>query len=138
MLSHARVYPGTELAYDSDMDLLEQDIARGLVDLQIALGIDTDSDGDIEATEWLYDASGDDPTNVLWNGPGGDWPPLRYVRINSLTRTERPDPGFLAEPLASIEDRAYNELAVPTTTAERNERSYRRRTFQTTLTVRNI
>ncbi len=138
ILSRARVFPGTEVPYDDDIDQLAEDISLGVVDLQIALGIDTDNDGDVEATEWLYDASGDDPTDAIWNLVSGATPPLRYIRVSSLTRTERPERGYVADAIAAIEDRTYGEPDLPQSADEVTERAYRRRPFSTVINVRNL
>lgn len=138
-LSRARVYPGTDAVYDGDAALFEEDIADNILDLQIALGVDTDINGLVEDTEWLFDEAADDPSLALWNGGGGaPQPPLFYVRLNTLARTERPDRGYTARAIANVEDHVYGESTYPGSTPEIEERAHRRRVFQTTVNVRNL
>ena len=68
----------------------------------------------------------------------GATPPLRYVRVSSLTRTERPERGYVAEAIATIEDRDYSEPTLPTNYDEIAERAHRRRAFSTVINVRNL
>lgn len=136
MLSRARVYPGTDTAYRADLDNLQEDIAENILDLQVALGIDKDQNGNLGADEWLYDASSDDATAAEWNGPLP--PPLLSARISTIARTERADRSYVSAPLVSLEDRVYNEPDDPTNLQEQEARLFRRRVLQTTVDIRNL
>ncbi|MGB5813706.1 MAG: hypothetical protein WBH75_19795, partial [Thermoanaerobaculia bacterium] len=63
---------------------------------------------------------------------------LYYLRVNTLARTDRPDLDFVSEPLDLIEDRDWNEPAVPGSDQARRERMHRRRLMQTTIDLRNL
>ena len=138
MLSRARVYPGTDVPYEDDDELLAEDISKAVVDLQVAYGIDVDRSGGIAATEWLLDETSDNPADNSWNGVAGARPPLRYLRLTTLARTESPDPAYQAPPITAIEDREYNEVAAAASTDEQQSRMFRRRVFETTVTLRNL
>ncbi len=146
ILSRARLYPGTNVAYAGVAENLYQDIADNILDLQVALGIDTDNNETIEETatgaddDWLFnssddvDSSGDPKTPSMWYG---DDKPLYYVRIDTLARTDHIDPKYVSPPIQAIEDHAYNEPAQPPADAGL-DRAYRRRLLQTVVDLRNV
>jgi type II secretory pathway pseudopilin PulG len=143
-LSKARVYPGTDEPHGGNNGNLRLDIADNVLDLQVALGIDTNNDTLITESEppdaqddWLYNSADDDDTDTAkWVGtPPSDLRNLYYVRINTMVRTDRPDRGFLADLLTTLEDRAY------ATTHEYNsdaQRAHRRRVMQSVVGTRNV
>lgn len=156
-LSRAQVFPGTELPWRADADPSvpndthpnwSQDIADNILDMQIALGFDTpqgggtmadddngtgDDDRIFEAADgknddWLYNDV--DPFNAAtWNGP-----PLYFVRLSILARTDRRDPAFQAPLLTWVE----NHDLTASRHNLRTERMYRRRVLETIIDVRNL
>ena len=145
LFSAARVYPGTVAAYLGDNNNLNLALADNVIDLQIALGVDTDKDGAVteddppsKDDDWLYNSGADDPTDsAKWNGTVVDPTELFYLRINVLARTSRPDIRHQAPPLTTIEDKDYTDAPF---TAYNNpvERKYRRRVLQTVVDLRNL
>jgi Tfp pilus assembly protein FimT len=134
-LSRARMYPGTETPYYNDSTYLQSDIADNVLDLQVALGVDTDGDGLIsEATppgntdEWLGNATGD----TLTATPGMT---LRELRISTLAKTGSLDLQYQAPLLTNIEDHVYKPTDFANTAAGRR---YRRRLLQTVVGLRNL
>ncbi|MFN7942569.1 MAG: hypothetical protein U0X73_13325 [Thermoanaerobaculia bacterium] len=104
-LSRARMQPGTDKPYGAVADNLRLDIADDVIDLQVALGYDTDypstgtaivgafdddldnmGDDDVifedttdagRATDdWLYNSTSDDPTRIQWTTH-------RYVNVGT-------------------------------------------------------
>ncbi len=143
-LSLARFFPGSEAPYP-DAGNLQIDVADNVLDMQAALGFDTDYDEAIfedgsANDEWLFNHADDDPNDSdKWNGAvGAAQPRLYYVRITTLARTDRPDPGYLTPPITAIEDHAHGETDPPATDAERDARRFRRRLLQTVVDLRNL
>lgn len=139
-LSVARMFPGSEVPYAASLQQAAMDIADNILDLQVALGIDLNADGAVPDTaaaddEWLFNHEDDDEDPMLWNPAGRK---LSYLRISTLARTERPDWQYVAEPIAAIEDRLYNEPAAPADETERQERMFRRRVLGTIVDMRNL
>jgi hypothetical protein len=117
---------------------LSVDIADNIVDLQLALGLDTDGDEVLvddggQNDEWLFNHTADNPGAVVWNNAR-----IGYVRINTLARTGRVDPDYVAPPLVAIEDHLYSEPVTPATQADREARMHRRRLLQTVVDLRNL
>ena len=145
VLSRARVYPGTVAAYLDDTNNLRTDLAANVVDLQIALGIDSDRDGAITENDppdadddWLFNSGLDNPADtVKWNGIAGDPTRLFYLRINTLARTNRPDIRFQSPPLTTLEDKNY-AVAPFDAYNSRERRQRRRRVLQTIIDLRNL
>jgi type II secretory pathway pseudopilin PulG len=145
LLSRARVYPGTVAAYLGDTSNLHNDMADNVIDLQIALGIDSDGDDAIveaspptAADDWLFNSPADDPTDAAkWNNTPDDPRRLFYVRVSTLARTNRPDPRYQAPPLATLEDKDYS-VAPFNAYNSREERMRRRRVLQTVIDLRNL
>jgi Tfp pilus assembly protein PilW len=132
-LSRARMYPGTEVPYQSNAANLQNDVADNVMDLQVSLGVDSNADGIIEentppnnADEWLGNASGDTLTPQS---------PLREVRISTLAKTGNRDFQYHGPLLTSIEDHTFTAAAFPNTTAGR---AYRYRLLQTVVGLRNL
>lgn len=144
-LVRARLYPNTAVPYQRDAASLTQVIADNVLDLQAAFGIDLDGDElitenlaedeDPAADEWLFNASGDDPDPGLWNLAGGS--PLYYLRINTLVRTDRAEPYYTSEALATIEDKDYTQAPYNAQNAH-GELRYHRRQLRTTIDLRNL
>lgn len=130
-LARARVFPGSEEAYRSDVANLGLPLAEGVLDLQAAIGFDADADGTIQ--------EGPDPQNDEWRfnvaadaTPAG---PVGLLRLTTLVRTDRPEPQYEAPVLADIEDRSYQGTPI---NDQRVERLYRRWPLQTFVELRNL
>ena len=146
-LARARFDPGTENAYQGDTSNLTVDLADNILDLQVALGIDTDGTNLIEDTgdgedDWLFnhiDDGGPDPDTAAWNSPVAEttWP-LFYLRLTTLARTDRADPNYVSPAIDRIEDHEYGEPDIPADGDERQARTYRRRVLQTVIDLRNL
>lgn len=145
-LSRARMYPGTETPYYGDPTNLQVDIADNMLDLQVALGVDTNGDGVItEGTglgnppnqtpstsdEWIYNVAGDAGFAVA---PVAS-PPLREVRISTLAKTGNPDFQYQGPKLTNIEDHTYAATDFPNTL---HGRTYRHRLLTTVVGLRNL
>lgn len=152
-LSRARLYPGTARAYANEDDNGRIDLADNILDLQVALGIDSSISGrttddaneiGIDDTivevatgtgdDWLLNGTADAPTDAFWrtNPP----PSLFFLRVSTLARADRRDPGYQAPLLpARIENRAY---AANSPFNSRGERMFRRRVLQTLIDLRNL
>ncbi|MDX1630625.1 MAG: PilW family protein [Thermoanaerobaculia bacterium] len=149
-LTMAEFMAGTETPWNADPANLRSYIADNILDLQVALGIDLENDGDVEdpggaTDEWLFDQEGDtnaDGTlaSADWNTPlpGGGFPSIYFVRISTLARTDRGDVNYVDDPIEEIEDRTYAEPATPGTAEEREARRHRRRLLETTIDLRNL
>jgi Tfp pilus assembly protein PilW len=143
-LSRARVFPNTNTAWGTgtaaaNLANLTLDIADNVTDLQAALGFDTNGDGSVtdansNADEWLYNAAGDAGGAAgTWNGK-----PLYYLRLNTLVRTDRPDPKYTAPTIVRIEDRDYTGSPFNDPTTATHNRMFRRRLLQTIIDLRNL
>jgi prepilin-type N-terminal cleavage/methylation domain-containing protein len=143
VLSRARFYPGTDQPYADDTSNLKQDIADGIVDLQIAFGVDANGDGQLtedlakpDTDEWQGNAAAD---TALTGG-------LKAIRISTLARTNRADHDFLAPVLAGVEDHVYSTTDIndPVNGYDAVNfkgsmaRLYRRRVLQTIVNLRNL
>lgn len=142
-LAMARVFPGTQIAYRTDNNNLALDVADNILDLQVALAVDRPdvatglADGVIQeppavpanADEWVFNAAGE----VM---PAGN---LAYIRVNTVARTDRADPQYVAPVLAPLEDRSYDDTNV-TKINDPNapDRRYRRRVLTTIVDLRNL
>jgi hypothetical protein len=155
-LSRARVYPDTEIAYNKDLEELEEDVAEYTFDLQVALGFDSTNGGtwddDIDGVgiddkiyetqsgdgdDWLYNSAADQDTQPPWdNRPVTNdiEPILYYLRVTTLNRTRNPDRGVKAPVIAAIEDRDYSLDPLNDFYARR----YRRLILQTVIDMRNL
>jgi prepilin-type N-terminal cleavage/methylation domain-containing protein len=144
-LVRARVYPNTDVAYARDAASLGEVIADNVLDLQVALGVDTNGDGLItegavgatvtpNVDEWLFNHTGDDPLDVKWNTATNA---LYYLRINTLVRTDRAEAYYDDDPLGVIEDKDYAQSPYIAYNAEW-QRRYHRRLLRTTIDLRNL
>ena len=133
-LARARVYPGTEEAYRSDPSNLSLPVAEDVLDLQVALGFDADADGVIDEgagssdrlhDEWRFNVASDAT-------PAG---PIGLLRLTTLVRTGRPDPGYTAALVDDIEDHSYQGTPINDDSVERR---YRRWPLQTFVELRNL
>jgi type II secretory pathway pseudopilin PulG len=147
-LAELRFYPNTELPHPANSDF-NAEIADNILDLQVTWGVDVDGDGTVEEgldddtrddDEWLFNVAGDVDAAGEPMVPGA-WNPasttLHYLRITTLARTDRPDLGYQADVLATIEDRDYSQPPNDrfNQTAERH---FRRRQLQTVVDMRNL
>jgi hypothetical protein len=144
-LSQARVYPGTEEPYDGEDENWERDVADNIVDLQIALGLDTPyGTGTIAANPTQGAIS------ETANGENDDWllngernfdpaylatPELHYIRLNTLARTDRRDKEYQAAELVRVENHAFDATSPFNS---REDRMFRRRLLRTVVDVRNL
>jgi type II secretory pathway pseudopilin PulG len=141
-LSRARMYPGTETPYYNNPTNLQVDVADNVLELQVALGVDTNGDGLITeggtgippstlppttTDEWIYNVAGDPPFPVA--------APLREVRINTIASTGNPDPQFQGPKLTQVEDHTYVATDFPNTF---HGRCYRHRLLTTVVGLRNL
>jgi hypothetical protein len=157
-LSRARTFPGTDDPYGpgtaagyvaANAPSLSLDVADDVIDLQVALGFDSELPGNAAAPQsisadtattlvdtasntddWLYNSTADDPTVNLatWNSAVP-----YYIRLNTLVRTARPDPKYTAPLVVAIED---NDYAASPFNLGKNLR-FRRRLLQTIVDLRN-
>lgn len=142
-LTRARFYAGTDTPFAGSGGNLTEVVADNILDLQVALGVDTDNNELVDEGEpggtptpatddWLFNDPGDNAAGNLWVGP------LYYVRLTTLARSDRPEREYVSPPLTTLEDHAYNESDTPSTEAERLERLFRRRAMQTVVDMRNL
>ncbi len=149
-LARARLYPNTGVAYARDAANLREIVADNVLDLQLALGIDKtpgvpgaqpderidEGDGTTLAKsqdEWLYNDPADDDTEAAWNAGSS----LYYLRINTLVRTDRPEPYYETAELTTIEDKDYSVSPYDQYNAEW-QRRYHRRELRTVVDLRNL
>jgi hypothetical protein len=135
VLSRARFYPGTNLPYAGDAANLRQDVADGVLDLQLAIGLDVNDDGLVTedaanpgSDEWLGNAAGEVAI------AGG----LKALRITTLARTGRPDNVYSAPDLLRVEDHNYALNDAADRVNGDVSRKYRRRLLQTIANLRNL
>lgn len=145
--SRARVFPGTDTPYLGNPLEWQNDIADNIFDLQVAIGLDGDDDGNIldqgdSSDEWLFNDPGDDPTEVRWNTvqPVGISPQatrLFNLRLTTVARTGRKDRGYQAPILDFVEDHDYS--ATPSDYYNLPaERGRRQRRLRTIIDLRNV
>jgi hypothetical protein len=146
-LSRAQTYPGTNTPYGNVVTNWTQDIADNVLDLQIALGVNTANGGcqivagganpnctivetaDGANDDWLYNDN-QAVTPATWANAD-----LYYIRLNTLVRTDKLDTTYEAPLIARIENRSYATLPANTVTQQRH---YRRRVLQTVIDLRNL
>ena len=147
VLSRARFYPGTSTMHpDGTID-----VSDGVLDLQIALGVDLPPrDGRVADGFDLTGAAVDaDKDEVLYNHPDDDagltpppgtrtWATLDaqvvFARINTVVQAARPDRGFEGRDLGTIED---HDLSTSIFNIESNLKT-RKRHLQTVVRLRNL
>jgi Tfp pilus assembly protein FimT len=148
MLARARLYPGTNTAYENTPSNLREEIADDIFDLQATLGIDLNGDEIVtegtDATsrktdEWLFNETGDATTSATWNGTSAAPRKLSYVRITAMARTAGadPQPQWQAPVLARVEDKDY-QTAPYTEFNTTVQRRYRRQSLESVLDLRNL
>jgi prepilin-type N-terminal cleavage/methylation domain-containing protein len=145
VLTRARFYPGTDAPYAGSAANLSVAIADRILDLQVALGIDTDADGTVEESEppdgsdeWLYNSSQDTAGAPGWSRRADGRPTrLLYVRLSTAGRGTRRETNYLAPPFDRLEDRPA-ESAVPGSEESVESRSYRRWILTTLAEPRNL
>jgi type II secretory pathway pseudopilin PulG len=170
-LSRARFMPNTNVPYGKLNDAansanLQIDVADGVLDLQVALGIDTlnhvprvlppgasaeppgltSIDAD-EVNGYISESTTGVDDDWLGNSPADSaaapvWTgaQLYFVRVNVVARTDRRDNSYEAPILGRIEDRTYavsDALNVPKASGG-TQRMFRRRILQTIIDVRNL
>ena len=153
-LSRARVYPGTQAAWDGDTNW-QVDIADNIFDFQVALGLDTAAKdpaagacaaGTIRSDDrhcGIYESADGEMDDWMYNGEANTNPllfansNLYYIRISTLARADRRDKDYAAPTLVRVEDNKYN---TPQTTVFNSdeERMYRRRILRTVIDMRNL
>lgn len=162
VLSRARFIPGT----NTMLDIV--DIADNVIDLQLALGVDTDELGSGPGYGVVFE-DGSDSDEVLFNSPddylgldqsppyaeppGGDppdghqtWfnPELEYhfIRINTVVMSDRRDLDYQAPELTNIEDfNRGDSFSLGGENYSYNDldaRRFRRRWLQTVVELRNL
>ena len=163
-LSIARMFPGTEIPYLSDLSNTAVDLADNVLDMQVGLAFDsnlgpaaTDQNGDgvvdeddMEIYLWtpdpdnpgdppvpddyLFNNPMDDPLLAPWNGAAPQ-PELFFVRLSLLARSQRRERNHQAPELLVYEDvQALRVLGWNSF----DERMYKRRFQQTIIELRNL
>lgn len=143
-LSRARTYPATDVPHADDEDNWQNDIADNILDIQVAFGLDTDAGGcsiaenestctiseteDGTGDDWLFNETSA-PEPALLAGP-----PLHYVRLSTLARTDRRDIQYQSPLLVRLEDHDFSGSLLN----EREDRMFRRRLLQTVIDMRNL
>jgi type II secretory pathway pseudopilin PulG len=142
-LARARVYPGTDEPWDEDAENWQMDIADNIIDLQIALGLDTPAGGCMvetnEVTCSIVETADGRNDDWLFNEQGATDPvalgaSLHYVRVNTVARTDRRDWQYAAPPLVRVEDHDFATSRFNQT----EDRMYRRRLLRTVVDMRNL
>jgi type II secretory pathway pseudopilin PulG len=149
-LAMARVYPFTDIPHRNDPNNLSIDLAENIFDLQVAFGIDIDSNGRIDENpgntnddEWLLNHPQDVANPPVRGGSPVDWNTRRllFARVSTLAMTDRPDLSYLAPIQASLEDRTYldsDSVTVEETVNDDFQRRFRRRVLQTLIEMRTL
>jgi hypothetical protein len=100
-----------------------QPLADGVIDLQVAVGIDSNSDGiitDNNPDEWYGNVVGETVPQPSWNRSGSSDPQLRQLRLTLVAQTLNKYPG-VAPTLGPFEDRT----TYPATTSTNGGPRYR-------------
>ena len=146
ILKRSRFVPGTDTLIETII------VADNVIDLQIAIGADTNAFGDpgygevddsgTAADEVLFNHSGDytgPPENPTYADPPnsqGVWynPQIQfhYLRINTLVQSEERDIRYGDKEVAQIEDYLRSDYNTG------DERQYQRRWLQTFVELRNL
>jgi type IV pilus assembly PilW-like protein len=154
-LSRARTFPNSDDPWGAgpvanNAANWSLDVADDVIDFQVALGFDTPQGGGSIAAgtatgivdtadandDWLFNSKADLPVDVAtWNNS-----PLYYVRLNTLVKTDRPDPKYVAPQVVRVEDNPYTDASVTLTPYGfnfGNSLKFRRRLLQTVVDLRN-
>ncbi|MCG8425204.1 MAG: PilW family protein [Proteobacteria bacterium] len=112
---------------DSEGDEPAEPLARGLEDLQVAIGVDLDRDGVVDDQgnrddEWFYNATGDSDLPQM-----SEQPPRAY-RVTVVARSVEPANKAATGIRPAVEDRAIAEAPD----------GYRRRVLSATIELRNL
>jgi prepilin-type N-terminal cleavage/methylation domain-containing protein len=154
-LSRGRFFPGTNIPYANNPGEARVDVADNILDLQVALGFDSanrgfrrqdddnigEDDQIVETADggdddWLFNGVRDNADDPVWQAINP--PPIEYVRLTTIARTDRrdPDPAYEADPLPDrVENKGYaagHPLNAP------DERGYRWRSVRTVIDLRNL
>jgi type II secretory pathway pseudopilin PulG len=122
-------FPTLMMDPDGDGPAVAEPVAPGVEDLQIAVGVDVNNDGEVSEVglapnddEWFYNVAGDAPPPAI---TGGGWRALRVtVTVRSLAEVS-------SHPISTrpaVEDRV----------AASQPDEFRRRTLSTTVEIRNL
>lgn len=145
-LARARFYPGTDSAYAGSAANLTVAVADRITDLQIALGLDRNEDGEIAESippggsdEWLFNSNADpEASDARWNRlDSGRAPRLLYVRVSTVGHGARTEPAYRSPALPAIEDRV-GEAEEPADERERRARGHRRWLLMALVEPRNL
>jgi type II secretory pathway pseudopilin PulG len=151
-LSRARFYPGTDVPHPTNPGANE-DLVDGVLDLQVAFGVDQDNNGVLTegaddlargTDEWLFNDADDvlddagAPGAWTWNSTLVTPRPLTLLRVTTLVRSDRRQLDRVSEAIERIEDRLYAEPAVPANAREAFERSFQRQMIQSLVDLRNL
>jgi type II secretory pathway pseudopilin PulG len=145
-LARARFYPATDSTHGGSAANLTVAIADRITDLQIALGLDQNDDGEITESsppggsdEWLFNSSEDpEASDPRWNRLDSSRAPrLLYVRVSTVGHGARAEPEYRAPALPAIEDRA-GEVEEPADERALQARGYRRWLLTALVEPRNL
>lgn len=134
-LARARFYPGTNEIYAGDAANVRVDVADGILDLQVSLGIDTNGDGRVEEDPDAPDEDevmGNHPDDAVLTGR------LSYARLSTLARTNRRDHSYEAPDLEAVEDHEYDVDDPKDRVNGAFARPFRRRVLETIVDLRNL
>ena len=152
VLSRASFLPGTDIQLD------RVDLADNVIDLQIAVGVDSDADGAVtedltgNKDEILFNHLNDTVSSVSpynYREPLADsaaaftWYDVdnleyHFLRINTLAQSRLPSFDFLTAAIGNIEDNNRGNTVTTGTIRYRDETRYRRRWLQTVVELRNL
>jgi len=159
VLSRVEFQPGTNVVVAGSLT----DVAENVIDLQLAVGVDTDPFGAVpgygqiqedgtENDEVLFNAAADDPGTGVYAAPPNAhaaWfvPDVEYhfLRINTIVEVGERDFDHQAPPFTWIEDydrgQPFALAGSPEPTVDYNSedrRRFRRRWLQTAVELRNL
>ncbi len=144
-LVRARTYPNTQIPYANQVANWSIELAENVFDLQAVFGFDSNLDGSVvdlnppdptpgdpspaDGDELLYDHPNDDDTLPVWASGQLGW-----LRLTTVSRTDRTDNTYQAPQLLLVEDHDYagSEL-----NNDRNRR-HRQRIVTTNVELRNV
>lgn len=134
-LVRARLFPNTDVPHAGDPANWALEIADEIVELQVALGVDRDGDGQLvdaadDDDEWFFNHADDDVADIGAN-------PLLYLRLNTIALTPRPDRNYRAPVLDGVEDHAYSTAEDDPVNGDA-ARQQRRRALTTLVDLRNF
>lgn len=166
-LTRLRLLPNTGLLH-GNLSAAQVDLGDNILDLQVALALDTVNGGAIETgtaaaatpqiaesadgqnDDWLFNAVADDETAAMWDRPlrpatvsVTPWRKSRlyYVRLSMVSRSAQPQPldEFRAPQLGTLEDRVYDPDEAAGTDPDTDiQRRYQRRVVRASVDLRNL